>query len=118
MFSAFPKAKIVGAEFSQEKLKFVQAVEKYHYLSTDSNDLQKANEQLKEEGIELFNVDGDQSAHAILCIVDDTLILGTSHKLTKHQKLSYYYYINLFDYLKLINTCPNFVFLFQYHCTV
>merc|ERR1719323_1471803 len=57
-FAAFPNAKIIGAEFSQEKLKFAKAVEKYHFLSTDSNDLAKANELLKDEGIEVINVDG------------------------------------------------------------
>ena len=75
-FAAFPNAKIIGAEFSQEKLKFAKAVEKYHFLSTDSNDLAKANELLKDEGIEVINVDGDVCAHAILCIVDNSIILG------------------------------------------
>ena len=47
VLAAFPNAKIIGAELSQEKLKFVNAIDKYHYLSTDSDDLAKANEQLK-----------------------------------------------------------------------
>ena len=76
VLATFPNAKIIGAELSQEKLKFVNAIDKYHYLSTDSDDLAKANEQLKGEGIEIINIDGDVCAHAILCIVDNRIILG------------------------------------------
>ena len=76
VLAAFPNAKIIGAELSQEKLKFVNAIDKYHYLSTDSDDLAKANEQLKGEDIEIINIDGDVCAHAILCIVDNRIILG------------------------------------------
>ena len=47
VLATFPNAKIIGAELSQEKLKFVNAIDKYHYLSTDIDDLAKANEQLK-----------------------------------------------------------------------
>ena len=83
-FAAFPNAKIVGAELSQEKLKFSGAVEKYDYLSTDPNSLEKANELLKHEGIELINVDGDVVAHAIFCIVDNETILGTIHELREN----------------------------------
>ena len=83
-FAAFPNAKIVGAELSQEKLKFSGAIEKYDYLSTDPNALEKANELLKDEGIELINVDGDVVAHAIFCIVDNETILGTIHELREN----------------------------------
>ena len=76
VLATFPNAKIIGAELWQEKLKFVNAIDKYHYLSTDSDDLATANEQLKGEGIEIINIDGDVCAHAILCIVDDRIILG------------------------------------------
>lgn len=75
VLAAFPNAKIIGAELSQEKLKFVNAIDKYHYLSTDSDDLAKANEELKGEDIEIINIDGDVCAHAILCIVDNRIIL-------------------------------------------
>ena len=77
VFGAFPEAKKIGAEVSQEKMKMIKAVEKYDFISTDSKDLEKANEQLKEEGVELVSLEGDIAADALFCIVDNDYILET-----------------------------------------
>ena len=72
---SFPKAKIIGSKWSEDKLKHCKAVGKFDYLATNDEDLNKVNEELKEEGIELFHVKGDIATNAIIGIVDKKVLL-------------------------------------------
>ena len=72
---AYPEAKVIGPKVAEEKLKNINVLEKFDYRTDDENDLMRLNVELQEEGVELFSVDGDVIANAVLCLVQNEVIL-------------------------------------------
>ena len=67
---AFPQAKIAGPKEAEEKIKFINVVEKFDYITDDKDDLKELNLVLAKEGVEIFELDGDAACNAVLCLVD------------------------------------------------
>ena len=72
---SFPEAKVVGPKVAEEKLKYINVLKKFDYLTTDENDMKTLNELLESEGIQLFNVDGDVAGNAVICLVKKEVLL-------------------------------------------
>ena len=75
VIKTYPEAKVVGPKFVDESLKGVNALENFYCHTDDENDLDRLNVELQEEGVELFNVDGDVMFNAVLCLVRNEVIL-------------------------------------------
>ena len=71
----FPDAKVIGPKFAQEKLKHIKVIEKFDYLTTNEEDLQKLNKELEKDRISIYNIDGDVAANAVVCLVNNKVLL-------------------------------------------
>ena len=72
----YPDAKIIGAPAAEDKLNFINALtrKKLDFISTDNSDLEAANDILRDEGLQLFSIDGDVCCNAIVAVVDNIAI--------------------------------------------
>ena len=75
VIEAFPNAKIVGPKIAEEKLKYSKVVEKFDYLSDKTEDVKSLNDVLEKEGVEIFNIEGDVAANAVMCLVQKEVML-------------------------------------------
>ena len=71
VIESFPEAKTVGPKVAQEKLKCINVLEKFDFLTTVEDDINRLNKELESEGVQLFNIDGDVAANAVICIVEE-----------------------------------------------
>ena len=72
---AFPDAKVAGPKQAEEKIKYINVVEKFDYVTDDKDSLQQLNNALANEGVELFELEGDLPCNAVLGVVDKKLLL-------------------------------------------
>ena len=75
VLEAFPEAKVVGPKVAEEKLKYINVIKQFEYLTTDENDMKKLNDALETEGVQLFNIEGDVAANAVICLVQNEVLL-------------------------------------------
>ena len=76
IIKAFPEAKIVGPRQCEEKIKFINVLEKFDFVTDNKKDLKCLNEVLENEGVEIFELEGDVACNAVLCLVDKKILLG------------------------------------------
>ena len=72
---AFPDAKVAGPKQAEEKIKYINIVEKFDYVTDEKDSLKQLNESLANEGVEIFELEGDRPCNAVLCVVDKTVLL-------------------------------------------
>jgi len=72
---AFPKAKVIGPKVVEEKLRYAKVVDMFDYISTNKDDLKRANRELIKEGVELISVEGDVATNSLVCLVDQEVLL-------------------------------------------
>ena len=75
VIQAFPDAKVIGPKVAEEKLKYINVVEQFDYITTNKEGLMKLNEALMEEGVEVFNIEGDAITNAVVCLVQKEVLL-------------------------------------------
>ena len=67
---AFPQAKIAGPKAAEEKIRFINVVEKFDFITDDKDNLKELNLVLDKEGVEIFELEGDAACNAVMCLVD------------------------------------------------
>ena len=67
---AFPQAKIAGPKEAEEKIRFINVVEKFDFITDDKDNLKELNLVLDKEGVEIFELEGDAACNAVMCLVD------------------------------------------------
>merc|ERR1712141_873049 len=72
---AFPNAKVAGSKQAEEKIKYINVVDKFDFVTDDKNSLKQLNESLANEGVEFFELEGDIPCNAVLCVVDKKVLL-------------------------------------------
>ena len=72
---AFPDAKVAGPKQAEEKIKYINVVEKFDYVTNDKDSLKQLNDALANEGVELFELEGDLPCNAVLGVVDKKVLL-------------------------------------------
>ena len=72
---AFPNAKVAGPKQAEEKIKYINVVDKFDFVTDDKNSLKQLNESLANEGVEFFELEGDIPCNAVLCVVDKKVLL-------------------------------------------
>ena len=71
----FPEAKIIGPKFAEEKLKHIKVIEKFDYVTTNEEELKNLNKELEKDGLNIYNIDGDVAANAVVCLVNNQVLL-------------------------------------------
>lgn len=72
----FPDAKIIGSATAEKKLNYVNAIprKQFDFDYTSEDDLKRANEILKNEGVELFYIKGDVVTHSLFSIAHNVAL--------------------------------------------
>ena len=63
---AFPDAKLVGPEAAEAKLKYAKACEKFDYVTTKGEDLDKLKATLAQDGVQVEEIAGDVASNAVV----------------------------------------------------
>ena len=66
----FPEAKIVATKINEMKLNHIKALprKKIDFDYTNNDDLDNINKILRDEGVEMFHIDGDVCTNALICV--------------------------------------------------
>ena len=64
-----------GPEYAQEKLKFCKAVKGFDFVTNHEDGLKAANDELNDKGIKVFEINGDVTCNAVMCLVNDKVLL-------------------------------------------
>ena len=72
---AFPDAKVVGPKQAEEKMKYINVLEKFDYVTDHKHSLKQLNVALANEGVELFDLEGDRLCNSVLGVVDKKILL-------------------------------------------
>ena len=76
IFYRFPVAKIIGTSASEAKLNFINALprKKYDVNCQNTDQLFALNSQLKNEGVQLFYINGDVGTNAIVAVAHEVAL--------------------------------------------
>ena len=64
-----------GPEYAQEKLKFCKAVKGFDFVTNHEDGLKATNDELNDKGIKVFEINGDVTCNAVMCLVNDKVLL-------------------------------------------